>query len=176
MSEDEKPLVIEINSGNLAAMLPNPDNTWCQPHVYELDGPPQAYFEIPLDWFANGNAEIEPGASPGAVRLVQRVIYYSFQCVRDSEASCQQVYQDIVGAVHKKLKATNEITYLWWRKRPTYSVEQVKKLLSRSKVPQHKVSLRLGTCPSLPTAFWKQLSDDVRNISSDPVGGQGRFR
>lgn len=176
MSEDEKPLVIEINSGNLAAMLPNPDNTWGQPHVYELDGPPQAYFEIPLDWFANDNAEIEPGASPGAVRLVQRVTYYSFQCIRDSQASCEQVSQDIVGAVHAELKRTLEIGYLWWRKRPEFKLEQVRGLLGIKKVPRNKVSLRLGTCPTLPTAFWKKLSDDVRNISSDPVGGQGGFK
>lgn len=173
MSED-KPQTIEINSGNLAAMLPNADGRE-ERHIYELDGPPQAYFEIPLDWFANDNAEIEPGQSPGAVRLVQRVTYYSFQCIRDSEASCQQVSQDIVGAVHKELKRHVEIGYLWWRKRPEFKVEQVRGLLGIKKVPKTKVSLRLGTCPTLPTAFWKKLSEDVRNISSDPVIGLGRF-
>lgn len=161
--------VLEINTANLAAMLPNADNS-SEAHVYELDGPAQAYFEIPLDWFANANAEIEPGNSPGAVRLVQRVVYYNFMVLGDSENEVKQAVIDITGAVHVELRKTREISYIWWRKRPEYVVEQVKKKFLGKKEPRHKVRLRLGTCPSLPTSFWSALSLKVHNASSEYPG------
>lgn len=167
---------IEISTGSLAQMLPNPDNVWGKPHVYELEGPPQAYFEIPLDWFANDNAEIEPGHSDGAVRLVQRVTYYSFILLRDTEAECQAAANLITDGVRAEIGKHVDIGYLWWRKRPEFTLGEVKKGLLGKKQPKWKVWLRLGTCPTLPTHFWKTLSERMENISSDPVGGQGKFR
>jgi hypothetical protein len=167
----EKGETLEINTANLAAMLPNVDLR-TEPHVYELEGPPQSYFEIPLDWFANDNAEIEPGHSPGAVRLVQRVVYYNFGMIGDSVEDVQSRAQTIVDAVHAELNGTCEIGYLWWRKRPEFTVEQVRKLLGGKK-PRHKVRLRLGTSPSLPTAFWVKLSESVKNVSAELPGKLG---
>lgn len=176
MSENPKGETLEINSGNLAAMLPNSAGEM-ERQVFELDGPQRAYFEIPLDWFANDNAEIEPGQSEGAVRLMQRVVYYSFQVLGDSQPEVSAKADTIVAWVRAELLKRCELdSFIWWRKRPDFTIETFKTPFNHSKPARHKVRLRLGTCPTLPTVFWKRISDDIGNISSDPVGDQGKFK
>jgi hypothetical protein len=113
------------------------------PVVLELDGPPMAYFEIPLDYWATPNGELEPASHPEASRLTQRVEYWNFR-VRDGE-----VARTVIDRVTARLKGLGG-GYIWWRLRPTFDAR-----------------LRLGTTPELPADWWQQLSLDVENQSVD---------
>lgn len=113
------------------------------PVVIELDGPPMAYFEIPLDHWATPNGEIEPEGHPEVVRLTQRVTYINFKVADNPRV------QTIIERVTRRLKELGG-GYIWWRMRPTYSEERA-------------LFLRLGTTPQLSGDWWQRLSDDVGN-------------
>lgn len=117
------------------------------PHVCELDGPPQAYFEIPLDYWANSNGELEAAGQNGAVRLIQRIVYVNFDVA--STFAAQELFQK----VRVRLLELGG-GYVWWRKRPTQE--------------GLRVNFRLATTPQLPRAWWEKASKDVKNASSQP--------
>lgn len=114
-----------------------------EPDIIELDGPPHAYFEIPLDYWSTPNGELEAANHPEACRLIQRVVYINFK-VADN-ARCQTVIE----RVKARLKDLGG-GYIWWRLRPTYTEEK-------------ELRLRLGTTPQLPDAWWRELSHAVGN-------------
>src|ERR1700675_1422915 len=111
------------------------------PLIVELDGPPTPFFEIPLDYWANSNGELEAEDHPDVARLVQRVVYINFNV---ADALGVRVVTDRVNAKLKELGGG----YIWWNLRPTMSREK-------------RMRLRLGTTPQLATAWWQRLSDDV---------------
>lgn len=114
-----------------------------EPTIIELDGPPMAYFNIPLDYWATPNGEIEPEGHPEATRLSQTITYINFH-VRDN--ACVQTIIERVQARLKELGGG----YIWWRRRPDYATDRT-------------MYLRLGTTPQLPAAWWQSLSTDVGN-------------
>lgn len=126
----------------MAARYREPDRE--EPVVVELDGPPTAYLEIPLDFWATPNGELEAENHPEAARLVQHIDYMNFR-VADAVRA-----QTVVTRVTARLKELGG-GYIWWRLRPKQTYEGVR--------------LRLGTTPGLPAEWWKTLSLDVDNQS-----------
>jgi hypothetical protein len=120
-----------------------PRNLPPEPSIIEVDGPAMAYFEIPLDYWATTNGEIEAPGHPESARMVQRIVYINF-----TVADTVRV-QTILSRVTERL---NELGggYIWWRRRPT-------------KTEDGRMHLRLGTTPGLPDSWWRRLSDDVGN-------------
>lgn len=102
--------------------------------VHELDGPPQAYFEIPLDYWATPNGEIEPEGHATATRLSLRVDYKPFHVPHRVRADM------VIEEVRAKLRELGG-GYIWWRLRPTECEDGTWRL-------------RLGTSPALPAAWW----------------------
>jgi hypothetical protein len=117
--------------------------------VIELDGPPMAYFEIPLDYWATPNGEIEPEGHPEATRLIQRVVYLNFRVVDHIAV------KTVVDRVTARLQELGG-GYIWWRSRPA--------LKRVGSMPF--MAFRLGTTPQLPQDWWYRLSDDVHNDSA----------
>jgi hypothetical protein len=117
-----------------------------EPAIIELDGPPQAYFEIPLDYWATPNGELEAESHPEASRLVQRVVYINFK-VGPRAADM------IIEKVKTRLKELGG-GYIWWRLRPTATQDDA-------------VRFRLGTTPQLPGVWWEALSVNSGNGSLD---------
>lgn len=113
------------------------------PSIIELDGPPAAYFELPLDYWVTPNGEIEAPGHPDAARMIQRIVYINF-LVDD-----QVRVQTILARVNERLKELGG-GYIWWRRRPVAT-------------EVGKMHLRLGTTPGLPDAWWQRLSTDVGN-------------
>lgn len=111
--------------------------------MVELDGPSAAFFEIPLDYFATPNGELEPESHPEASRLMQRVVYQNFHVSDNARV------QNIIERVTSRLKELGG-GYIWWRKRPVYTEDRT-------------LRLRLGTTPELPFKWWEELSADVGN-------------
>lgn len=120
-----------------------------EPTIMEIDGPPMAFFEIPLDYWSTPNGEIEPEGHPEASRLVLRILYHNFRVHDQARARA------VVDRVTERLKELGG-GYIWWRKRPTTSYDAVP-----------TVSLRLGTSPALPADWWARLKTDVENLSND---------
>jgi hypothetical protein len=118
-----------------------------EPVVVELDGPPMKAFEIPLDFWATANGELEREGHPDAARLTQRVLYHDFEV---DDVLKVRTITDRVTARLKELGGG----YLWWRQRPDQA---------RTKLWW----LRLGTSPELPPAWWGSLSNDVENTALD---------
>jgi hypothetical protein len=112
--------------------------------VIELDGPPTQYFEIPLDYYATPNGELEPEGHPDAVRLAMRVNYFQFLVADTARV------RTIIARVTERLKDLGG-GYIWWGKRPTLTEDK-------------RMRLRLGTTPQLPDLWWARLSADVGNI------------
>jgi len=104
-----------------------------------------AYFEIPLDYHATPNGEIEAEGHPEAARLVQRVVYVTF-CVADPIR-----IQTVLARIKERLKEIGG-GYIWWRRRPMATEDQ-----------PPKMRMRLGTTPQLPDEWWRRLSEDVGN-------------
>lgn len=130
-------------------------------HITELDGPPTAYFEIPLEYWATANGELEPAGHPESQRLVQRVEYKSFG------VPTLEIANDLVAAVRAELRKLGG-GYIWWRKRPAMESYDGGKT---------KWRLRLATSPELPWEWWVHLGDLAGNTSSDrtaPGGKNGR--
>ena len=115
--------------------------------IVELDGPPRAYFEIPLDYYATPNGELEPSSHPEACRLTQKVTYINFRVPTGLEVHA------IIGRVTARLKEIGG-GYIWWRRRP-------------AKDEDGQWGLRLGTTPALADSWWERLSHDVNNGSLD---------
>lgn len=111
--------------------------------VHELDGPPMAYFEIPLDHFATPNGEMESESHPDAARLTQRVVYINFKVLDNARV------QTILTRINAKLREIGG-GFIWWRRRPHATEDMY-------------IWLRLGTTPALPDAWWQALSRDVGN-------------
>lgn len=130
---------------------PRAPNRVEEPDIVELDGPPQAFFELPLDYWATPNGELERAGAAGSARLIQRVMYINFK-VADN-ARCQTVIE----RVKARLRDLGG-GYIWWRLRPTYTLER-------------ELRFRLGTTPQLPDAWWNRLSEAVGNGSLDRVPG-----
>lgn len=118
-----------------------------EPTIMELDGPPQAYFELPLDYWATPNGELEAAGHPEASRLVQRITYINFH-VDDNPR-----VQTILARVNERLRELGG-GYIWWRLRPKVT-------------ESGQYRLRLGTTPGLPDSWWRRLSLDVGNGSLD---------
>lgn len=121
------------------------------PHVVELDGPCAAYFEIPLDYFATPNGELEPESHPEASRLTQRVVYQAFNVadtvrVRTATERVRARLQAIGGG------------YIWWRRRPTQTADS-----------PPRMRFRLGTTPELPTEWWQELARAVESSAQIAV-------
>lgn len=119
------------------------------PTIVELDGPPRPYFEIPLDYWATSNGELEAENHPEVARLVQRIVYINFR-VRNALA-VRIITDRVTHALREKGGG-----YIWWRKHPTEEAG-----------PPRVITLRLGTTPQLLAAWWQTLSDDVENLSLD---------
>lgn len=113
------------------------------PVIIELDGPPMAYFEIPLDYWATPNGELEAAEHPESVRLSQHVTYINFTVADTARV------QTILARVNERLKELGG-GYIWWRRRPRATEDG-------------QMNLRLGTTPSIPDAWWRRLSTDVGN-------------
>lgn len=126
----------------MAARYGEPDRE--SPVVVELDGPPMAYFDIPLEFWATPNGELEAESHPEAARLSQRIEYSNFR-VADAVRA-----QTVVTRVTARLKELGG-GYIWWRLRPRQTYDGVR--------------LRLGTTPALPAEWWLALSADVDNQS-----------
>lgn len=120
------------------------DWTRDEPAVVELDGPCAAYFEIPLDYWVTPNGELEAENHPEASRMIQRVVYKSFFVADRLQA------RNVVERVTARLKELGG-GYLWWRQRP-------------AKTESDAWSLRLGTTPELPAAWWHAVARDVGNM------------
>lgn len=118
------------------------------PVIIELDGPPAAYFEISLDFWATPNGEIEAPGHPDATRLIQRIVYINFTVADNARV------QTILARVNERLKELGG-GYIWWRQRPTQTEQ------TDDQPP--KMRLRLGTTPQLPDSWWQRLSTDVGN-------------
>lgn len=161
---------ITITAGDLAKMAPS--NRTADPMVYELVGPPQSYFELPLDWFSDMGGQLQPAAFPGAVRLIQRVHYQSFCLVGDTAEDVKGRATLVHAGVSAELKKHHEISYIWWRLHPKYELQGVD-LLKGEKPARHRVRMRLGTLPVLPTRFWLDLYKTVGNVSSEPLVPRG---
>jgi hypothetical protein len=116
-----------------------------EPTIIELDGPPIAFFEIPLDYWATSNGELEAKEHPDASRLVQRIVYINFTV--DDVARVQT----ILARVNERLKELGG-GYIWWRRRPR-----------ADETGHRRIHLRLGTTPGLPDSWWRRLSLDVGN-------------
>lgn len=109
--------------------------------VIELDGPPMAYFEIPLPYFATPNGELEPEGHPEASRLVMRIDYQNFH-VRDNTA-----VMIVIERVTRRLRELGG-GFIWWRLHPSYAEDRT-------------MRLRFGTTPELPPPWWAELRRDV---------------
>jgi hypothetical protein len=128
------------------------------PTIVELDGPERAYFEIPLDYWATANGELEAESHPDVARLVQRVVYVNFK-VRDA-LHVRVITQRVTQAL-KELGGG----YIWWRKHP-----------EETPGPPRVIALRLGTTPQLALPWWQTLCDDVENQSLDNCLNLLRYR
>ena len=169
-ADEETPVEITITAAELAKM--HPSNRTPDPYVYELTGPPQSYFELPLDWFSDMQGQIQPSEFPGAVRIIQRVNYYSFCLVGDTAAEVQGRALEVRQSVTAALKERSELGYIWWRLYPKYELQGVD-LLKGTKPARHRVRMRLGTLPALSTQFWFDLYKKVDNVSSEPLVPRG---
>ena len=157
-----------ITSAQIAGMAASNESP--DPRVYELEGPAQPYFELPLDWHVNIDGELAPDHTPGAVRMVQRVHYVSFRMLGPDAESVRSAALEVMETVRRELRRQNEISFIWWRLYPKYETEQLTEADQRKgKAARHKVRLRLGTLPTLPTRFWLDLSRAVTNISEEPL-------
>lgn len=157
---------ITVTSAQLATMYPS--NRIAEACVYELEGPPQSYFEFPLDWFIDQDGHVQPSDFPGAIRLIQRVHYKSFCLVGDTSEDVMRRTEQAKAAVRTELKKQAEISYIWWRLYPKYELQGLD-LETGKKPARHRVRLRLGTLPVLPSRFWLDLSKAVDNVSSEPL-------
>lgn len=143
--------------------LTSPNRAADDVNLYEIDGPPVAYFEIPLEHWVTANGELEPPGHPGAVRLGARIAYRSFS------VATRDLADDVVDAVKKEVRALGG-GIIWWRKHITEEFN--------SGVPRlSKFRFRLATSPELPWEWWVSLGELVGNASSDisaPGGKNGR--
>lgn len=167
---------ITITTQEVGQMYPS--NRTADACVLELQGPPQSYFELPLDWFTDFQGQIQPAEFPGAIRMVQRVDYKSFCLVGDTAEDVQGRAIIVRGAVMTELKLRSELGYIWWRLYPKYELDTPAPLepgqtAKPLKPARHRVRLRLGTMPALSTRFWLDLSKQVENVSSEPLVPRG---
>jgi len=168
--DEEPPVEITLTAADLATM--HPSNRLPEACVYELTGPPQSYFDLPLDWFSDMQGQIQPSEFPGAVRLIQRVNYQSFCLVGETAEDVQRRAMEVHSSVTAALKACSELSYIWWRLHPKYELQGVD-LLKCVKPARHRVRMRLGTLPALSTQFWLDLYKKVDNVSSEPLVPRG---
>lgn len=166
---EEAPVEMTITTAELAQM--HPSNRTDEAVVYELLGPAQSYFELPMDWFIDADGHVQPATFPGAIRLIQNVHYKSFLLVGDSAEDVQTRALKVHEAVRTESKLRAQISYIWWRLYPKYELESLdgydKNITKRP--ARHRVRMRLGTLPVLPTRFWLDLSKEVGNTSSEPL-------
>jgi hypothetical protein len=130
-----------------------------EPFIIELDGPPMAFFEIPLDYWATPNGELEAEGHPQATRLTQRILYQNFVLVSPNVAQIRDGARIAVERVRTRLKELGG-GYIWWRKRPTEE---------KDGEGHTRMRFRLGTTPELPIEWWRQVAKDVGNQSQDPL-------
>lgn len=166
--EDEPAEEILVTTASLAGMATSNDRD--EPVVYDLTGPQQAYFELPLDWHVSAEGELTPAEALGAVRLIQRVHYKSFRLVGpDADQVCERGMA-VIAAVRTELKKAADVSFIWWRLHPKYQIEDLTpEDVKKGRHARHSVRLRLGTLPSLPPRFWLDLSMLVNNVSSEPL-------
>lgn len=173
--EDQTAAEITITAAELAKM--HPSNRTADPWVGELTGPPQAYVDLPLDWFSDMQGQIQPAEFPGAIRIIQRVNYQSFCLVGDTAEDVQARALLVHSSVTAELKAHHETSYIWWRLHPKYELQPelppAKSGCKAVKPARHRVRMRLGTMPALPYQFWLDLYKRVANVSSEPLVPRG---
>ncbi len=127
-----------------------------KPTILEVDGPPMAFFEIPLDYFATPNGEIEPEGHPEAERLIQRITYMNFRFLGTNIAQLNNGASNVIDSVRARLQELGG-GLIWWRSRPKMDAEG----------GVHRVHFRLGTTPTLPPPWWIALSGAVGNANDD---------
>ena len=115
-----------------------------------------AFFDIPLDYWATPNGELEAEGHPEASRLFQRVTYMAFKVPDPARV------HTIIDRVTARLRELGG-GFIWWRKRPT-----------RTEEDQMAWRLRLGTSPELPFQWWHDLGQDVGSIISSSNSGDAR--
>lgn len=113
--------------------------------IPEIDGPPRAYFELPVSTATIGEA-------PGGLAAIERITYHlvQFETATAMEACVQ--------AVRLELGRRYGCGIIWWRHRPS---------VDRACRP----SMRLATSPILPDEVWAQLTAHALPLpSSYPIG------
>jgi len=118
-----------------------------EPPIIELDGPQMAFFDIPLDYWATPNGEIEAEGHPEAARLFQRVVYMNFKVADPARVHA------IIDRVTARLRELGG-GFIWWRRRPT-----------RTDDTPAAWRLRLGTSPELPSAWWEGLGKELGSVA-----------
>jgi hypothetical protein len=122
-----------------------PDETY----VDQLDAPPRAYFQIPLDQM------MEEGG-----RVVLHIAIQNFRVLGPRQADVNLKVDLITAAVTEALHKLGG-GIIWWRRRPDYGFDHGRKMF--------KASLRLGTSPSLPPFFWQHLDEKTGNEAETPL-------
>lgn len=105
--------------------------------IIELDGPPRAYFEIPVSMETVGLAKTQ-GAHE--IAAIERIEYQSFDFRGDD---AKLLAEAVVARVRAEL-AKYGGGIIWWRRRPCVGYDCL-------------VNMRLATSPSLPAKFWEKL-------------------
>jgi hypothetical protein len=118
-----------------------------EPWIIEIDGPPMAYFDIPLDYTVAADGNLQMNDSLVRSPLTQRIEFYTFRIERDVPDTIEATINDLVDDVKRALRKTGDGGILWWRLRPEFKRDN-----------GHSVGrVRLGTSPSLPKEFWAKL-------------------
>lgn len=172
----EEPAEIVLTSWDLLRM--HPMNSEAEPVVYEIQGPPTSYVDLPLDWFTDEKGFLEPAQSAGAVRLTQRLLYRNFVMVGPTAEDVHNRAIEVMDTVRGELKRLHEVSFIWWRLYPKYEIEALPThdedgIPVKPRPARHKVRMRLGSMPGLSSRFWLELFKRVENISSEPLVPRG---
>ncbi len=131
--------------------------------MFEVDGPPMAYFEIPLSYFVNSQGDLEHSNYPGAVRLVERITYRTFVRYADNAQSAHDQLHHTYDAILAELAALHKhqdgMFVIWWRLRPT-----VAEAPEMPKEQRYRARMRLATSPDLPPPFWQRIGAVDQNL------------
>lgn len=129
-----------------------------QEEVHEIDGPPRAYFEIPIRGESLG---LKMG--PTDVAFVERITYHAFRLVGATregvEARRDQVLQLVTSEIRKFGGGI-----IWWRRRPSAPEWE-----GPGDTGHVAIRLRLGTSPRLDDRFWKRINLAVENSVESPA-------
>lgn len=114
-----------------------------QAEILEIDGPPRAYFDIPIRGESLGLIE----QRPHDVAFVEHIVYHNFGLNGPTAEVLEDRRDAILAAVRIELGAFGG-GILWWRKRPELKQEG----------DRYHLRMRFGTSPILPTTFWDRIT------------------